>query len=48
MDAVDHHMHLATPGSYYAWHIMGPFAACTVAIAYVVRLRRASSNNTDA
>lgn len=48
LDAVNYYMHLATPGNYYAWTIIGPFAACIGALAYVTSRRRASSSNTDA
>lgn len=48
MDAVNYYMHLDISGNDYAWTIIGPFAACIVALAYVASKRRAFTSNTDA
>jgi hypothetical protein len=42
LDAANYYKHLATPGNDHAWHIIGPFAACTVAVATVASQRRAA------
>lgn len=46
MDVVHYYRDLAIPGNYYAWPIIGPFAACIAALALLVQRRRASG--TDA
>lgn len=40
MDAAHYYLYLAIPGNYYAWALIGPFAACTAFVAFVARRRR--------
>jgi hypothetical protein len=47
MEVAIHYLHFDIQGNYYAWHIVGPYAACIVLFAYVASRRRASGR-TDA
>ena len=43
LEAGIHYVHFDIQGNYYAWHVVGPYAACIVLFAYVAGRRRSSS-----
>ncbi len=40
LDAAHYYLYAAIPGNYYAWAMIGPFAACAAFVAVVAARRR--------
>lgn len=44
-DAANYYLYLAIPGNYYAWGLIGPFAACLGFIGLTARRRSVKSDS---